>query len=359
MIGRVSRSSRSGEVNSVAVDVVGEPAPGTEAGTKFWFFSDFIGHNSSGELVFRAFLEGPNVNVGNQEGIWTTNVHGELSLLARRGTSLPGADGVFGFLGTGPKLINDDGQIAFKGSSSNGVGIWVVNTLGKIQPVVLTGSEIEIEPGDVRTVQEIANSLTPHQFNNVGQLAFWVSFADGSEGIFVATIQNGCDFNRDGLCNTDDLSSSDGLFSVGDIAKGVHAESGEVFDLNRDAMINNVDLVTWLDLAASEKGLANPLSPGDTNLDGSVDFADFLRLSKNFPGGIEWTDGNFDGSVDGTQFSDFLLLSKNYGVSAAVPESTSFPLSAVLVAIGLRWKERRLAATKVRGESSVAFWYSP
>lgn len=52
---------------------------------------------------------------------------------------------------------------------------------------------------------------------------------------------------------------------------------------------------------------------GDANLDGLVDFSDFLQLSSNY--GLEnssWSQGDFDGN--GTvNFEDFLLLSNNFG----------------------------------------------
>lgn len=54
--------------------------------------------------------------------------------------------------------------------------------------------------------------------------------------------------------------------------------------------------------------------PGDIDLDGSVDFNDFLDFSSNF--GLQnatWDDGDFDG--DGlVGFNDFLLLSNYFGV---------------------------------------------
>ena len=52
---------------------------------------------------------------------------------------------------------------------------------------------------------------------------------------------------------------------------------------------------------------------GDTNLDGEVDFADFLVLSNNFGKTVDavWADGDFDG--DGkVEFADFLILSGNF-----------------------------------------------
>ena len=63
-----------------------------------------------------------------------------------------------------------------------------------------------------------------------------------------------------------------------------------------------------IDMGAFERGI-----DGDTNGDGNVDFADFLALAANFGTGQGWSEGNFDGSEDGTQFADLLALSANFG----------------------------------------------
>lgn len=56
----------------------------------------------------------------------------------------------------------------------------------------------------------------------------------------------------------------------------------------------------------------NPLVRGDVNLDGVVDFSDFVPLSMNFGKDGDRTDGdlNGDGFID---FADFIILSLNFG----------------------------------------------
>jgi hypothetical protein len=71
-----------------------------------------------------------------------------------------------------------------------------------------------VAPGDFRTISELnrtdhnANSNGwPSAFNNLGQIAFWASFTDGSQGIFVsnkvATVPG--DFNFDGTVDAADF----------------------------------------------------------------------------------------------------------------------------------------------------------
>ena len=62
---------------------------------------------------------------------------------------------------------------------------------------------------------------------------------------------------------------------------------------------------------------------GDTNLDGDVDFADFLQLSSNFGlAGSSWSQDDFNGDGS-TVFDDFLLLSSNFGFGEMLEHSDS------------------------------------
>lgn len=86
------------------------------------------------------------------------------------------------------------------------------------------------------------------------------------------------------------------------------------FDLNRDGQNDSGDLDFLLRQILE-------VDPGDTDLDGLVDFPDFLTLSQNFgqPGG--WGAGDFDGSGE-VDFTDFLQMSRHFadGNVTSVPE---------------------------------------
>ena len=134
-----------------------------------------------------------------------------------------------------------------------------------------------------------------------------------------------CDINGDGLCNADDLTRRS-LFAR-NLVEGSERESDIVrFDISGDGLVNQTDIDVWLQEAASANGLSSPYLPGDTNLDGAVDFTDFLALSDGFGGsGRDWSDGNFNGDGD-VNFPDFLALSANFGQSSAasaVPEPSN------------------------------------
>ena len=70
----------------------------------------------------------------------------------------------------------------------------------------------------------------------------------------------------------------------------------------------------------------------DADFDGEVQFSDFLILSKNFGEDGSWSAGDFnsDGLVG---FPDFLILSKNFGESAQNAASVPEPSGAIMIAI--------------------------
>ena len=72
---------------------------------------------------------------------------------------------------------------------------------------------------------------------------------------------------------------------------------------------------------------------GDTNLDGRVDFADFLTMSSNFGGEGGWSEGNLNGD-DQIDFADFLILSSKFAGSntgaSPVPEPSSIAILGIL-----------------------------
>ena len=118
------------------------------------------------------------------------------------------------------------------------------------------------------------------------------------------------DFGGDGKIDTEDIDSL-----VQEIQAGTN---GSTFDLSGDGAVDNSDLTLWLRVAADENGFASAYLPGDANLDGSVQFDDFLALSAGFGGpGRDWSQGNFNADEE-IDFADFLTLSSNFGL--AVPE---------------------------------------
>ena len=90
------------------------------------------------------------------------------------------------------------------------------------------------------------------------------------------------------------------------------------YDITDDGTLNAADIDALFEAGRGDEVnevVTNHLwtTQGDANLDGKVDFADFLRLSESFGQNGSWADGDFDGSglVD---MADFTLLSANFNL---------------------------------------------
>ena len=108
--------------------------------------------------------------------------------------------------------------------------------------------------------------------------------------------------------------NDDGQLSAGDIdflIAAIRENSVDPrFDLNNDSATDENDLNYIVESVFNTR-------IGDTDLDGDVDFADFLVLSMNFgQADTGWAGGNFDAADTGTTFADFLALSANFGFDA-------------------------------------------
>jgi hypothetical protein len=83
-----------------------------------------------------------------------------------------------------------------------------------------------------------------------------------------------------------------------------------IFDLDQNGAVDSMDVTFLVEVILKTRF-------GDANLDGRVNFADFLLLSSNF-GSSEaaWEQGDFDGD-EHVDFADFLALSSTFGDALA------------------------------------------
>lgn len=109
------------------------------------------------------------------------------------------------------------------------------------------------------------------------------------------------------------------------------------YDLDGDGQVTERDLDYWI-------FFSNNLQ-GDVDLDGDVDFPDFLQLSSSFGGVGTWSSGDLTG--DGrVGFNDFLKLSANFGQTApfqnqTVPEPNAHAFLMFAIASLLLARRRR------------------
>ena len=110
------------------------------------------------------------------------------------------------------------------------------------------------------------------------------------------------DLNGDQILSAEDIDT---------LAAAIRDNSIDArFDLNQDGTLDESDLHYIVESIFRTQA-------GDTDLDGDVDFADFLTLSGNFGEAKSgWSEGNF-GTDTVVDFADFLALSANF--SAAQP----------------------------------------
>lgn len=108
------------------------------------------------------------------------------------------------------------------------------------------------------------------------------------------------DLNQDGVVSAADIDA------ICRISESAASTFDTRFDLNRDQVINDQDVDSFInDLLQIQRG--------DIDLDGDVDFADFLQLSANYAtDAAEWAGGDFncDARVDA---HDFDILLQNFG----------------------------------------------
>ena len=119
------------------------------------------------------------------------------------------------------------------------------------------------------------------------------------------------------------------------VAKGI---SGRRFDLNDDGLVNSMDRTFWVEQLVNTHF-------GDADLNGTVEFADFLQLSAHFGEETGWAGGDFDGNGV-AEFADLLLLSDNFGKTraqlASVPEPhAGLMLGWMIAGLGLAARHRR------------------
>ncbi len=83
----------------------------------------------------------------------------------------------------------------------------------------------------------------------------------------------------------------------------------------------------------------NDWLPGDANIDGTVDFGDFLSLSANFDMDGDWSQGDFNCDAV-INFDDFLIVSEHFGDSNttttvdSVPEPSGFAIALAVACWG-------------------------
>jgi len=202
----------------------------------------------------------------------------------------------------------------------------IESTLNETQPdfnveysqttVTVNFSETLMPAGNAPTTQNVALRFTaahtvdlagghrPHHeqaerdIDNDGDLDLIVTHG---EGVTVLLAVGEGDFDKDGRPTNSDL----GILRQA-VSNGQSADELPHLDVNRDDLLNSVDEESWIAEVARTK-------TGDVDLDGDVDFADFLVISQNYG---KSTNDRSRGDLDGNgtvDDEDLRLLSADYG----------------------------------------------
>jgi hypothetical protein len=214
----------AGSGNLTLIARRGTHAPGTPSGVNFEDFGGWSSLNEAGQALLNVLLSGTGVDDSNDEALFLSDALGNLTLAQRFGNQAPGTPPGTVFAGNPAfgyaRVLNNVGQVATTSplagagvDSTNDHGIWATDRSGAQQLIVRKGDELEVAPGDFRTISDLSfvgdngnSNGWPSGFNNFGQLAFWASFTDGTQGVFVsnkvATVPG--DFNFDGTVDAGD-----------------------------------------------------------------------------------------------------------------------------------------------------------
>jgi hypothetical protein len=183
----------------------GDPAPAFEGTT----FQDFGGPviNDRGQVLFTARLTDVNPTRNGDQSLWV-GTPGSLTLVARQNDPAPDlpAGVVFAHDPTDyPAELNNAGQLALFGritgpgvTAANDAGLWAGDPQAGLHLVVRTGDPIDVDPGpavDLRTISGIdlytmsnPSAGQPVSLTDGGLLAFRLTFTDGSDGVFLASV---------------------------------------------------------------------------------------------------------------------------------------------------------------------------
>ena len=232
----------------------GELAPIPDANLTFFSFID-PRVNGRGDVTFVATLAGDGIGQSNNTAIFIS-IDGQLQLLAREGDPVPGTrtGQVLGNIST--HALNNQGQVAFHTNvvaASGATGVFATDINFNLLSLAVADVPFDVDTSDLGEDLRIVEDCDLRTgsagqdgrrtcISDDGDVVFILSFADGSEGIFVASTQ---------ACILGDVNL-DGQVDLLDIAPFVQAiVSGEFdkqADINFDGVVDLLDIGPFVQL---------------------------------------------------------------------------------------------------------------
>jgi len=248
----------------------------------------------------------------------------------------------------GKDTFADSGPEQFSGLSGNGDEVNLYDAGGTLITSISFG---EATAGHSNQWGFDNGSVVDLGIAVAGESGAFVAVSDGSNGRLLRDASGALEVDANG--NTIIDPNSTYVPPMLDVASPgfVFGFGNEVLDVPAVCRLVAAGERTQADLEAA-LAAAGSLA-GDTDLNGTVEFADFLVLSQNFGMAVSlgdeggWGQGDFD--CNGTiEFADFLAMSENFGKSggtaaSSVPEPSGAEISLFAV-LGLMLLFRRRAA---------------
>jgi hypothetical protein len=178
----------------------GDPAPDVPGGVITYIAGDSVRINGLGQVAFSAFYD---LDALHYSGLWLGDPDSP-QLILRGGQTLPSLMGDVTVSTPDHLALNTLGQAAFL-TTLYGDSVTDANdlVLGAYDPSVglmalaREGDLFEVAPGDWRTIAQVNARLgtgtggqdgLARPLNDLGQVAFSLTFTDNTQGVFIATI---------------------------------------------------------------------------------------------------------------------------------------------------------------------------
>jgi hypothetical protein len=163
------------------------------------FDTVLLGH--SGRVSFLGTLSGAGVDATNDKAIWA-HFAGETSLLAREGELALGIPGGLRYSYLGVPAMNAADLTVYgaelvdpSSPEARVTCVLVAHAGASPRPFMCTGDDLELGQNDERRIAQLiwigrsgGEDGRYSTLNDRNETAFWAKFADGTSGIFVATI---------------------------------------------------------------------------------------------------------------------------------------------------------------------------
>jgi len=277
-------------------------------------------------------------NSGTPNSAGTPSVNSPLTLIAN------GSWGnQWGGVAAGYQFVSNSGTTVTPTFTTNNGGTYAIHTVAaEFIPGVPHNLTLRVDPvtGDTKILGDATRtfSINYYQITSAGNsldAAHWSSLADQDFEGGGSPNGTGNGWEEAGGAGSHALAEA---FLLGNSAIGASASISLGKGYNVGVGAEDLVFTYRTDAGKITDGLVEYVTsalPGDANLDGVVDAADYIVLKKNFgtASGARYRNGDFDGDRD-ADWDDLQILTGNFGAGGLADGIAPEPASLGLLAIG-------------------------